>query len=103
MGGFVAALGGSQFQPVPGFGQIDMARLAVQTPQFQLRTAVMRTTGLAQQLETDAPVTRIATIAAKQFAQTALRHDYTLARRLFEQAAGELFGTDAMAQARAVQ
>jgi hypothetical protein len=51
----------------------------------------------------NAPVTGVATIAAQHLPQAALRHHHALARRLFEQAPGQVLDLGFVAQARAVE
>ncbi len=68
-----------------------------------LRATVAGTGGLTQQILTDAPVTGVTALAAHQLTKTALRSHHTLACRLLEQAASEVFGIMTVAQARAVE
>ncbi len=61
------------------------------------------TSSLAQQLLPDATIAGIAAFAAQHAAQTALRLDHPFARRLLEQAPGEMLDLRLGAEARAVE
>src|SRR3990167_4071302 len=82
-------LAGGQFQPVTGLLRLAAARQAEQFAQFKLGTHVAGARRLAQQLQTDTAITRVATVAAEQFPQTALGLHHTLHGGLLEQAAGK--------------
>ena len=71
--------------------------------EFLLRATITSAGGLAQQILTDAPIPSVTALAAHQLTETALRDDDTFTRRLLEQAASEVFGIVAGAQARAVE
>ncbi|VVM74359.1 hypothetical protein PS925_03772 [Pseudomonas fluorescens] len=71
--------------------------------EFLLRATITSAGGLAQQILTDAPIPSVTALAAHQLTETALRGDDTFTRRLLEQAASEVFGIVAGAQARAVE
>ena len=71
--------------------------------EFLLCAPITGAGGLTQQLLTDTPVTGIAALTADQLAETALRSDYTFTGRLLEQAAREVFGAGAVAQARRIE
>ncbi len=70
---------------------------------FPLRATITGTGGLAEQILTDTPVTGVTALAAHQLTEAALRSHHAITRRLFEQAASEVFGIVAGAQARAVE
>ncbi len=71
--------------------------------EFLLRTPVTGTGGLAQQILTDTAIAGIAALAAHQLTETALRNNYAFARRLLEQAPGQVLGIAAVAKTRAVE
>lgn len=71
--------------------------------EFLLRTPVASAGGLAQQLLADASIPGVTALAAHQLAEATLRRDHAVARRLLEQAASEVLGVMAGAQARAVE
>jgi hypothetical protein len=71
--------------------------------EFLPRATIAGTGGLAQQILTDATVPCVTAFAAHQLAETALRNHHAITRRLFEQAASEVFGIVTVAQARAVE
>ncbi len=71
--------------------------------EFLLRATIAGTRGLTQQILTDATVPCVTALAAHQLAETALRNHHAITRRLFEQAASEVFGIVTVAQARAVE
>ena len=71
--------------------------------EFPLRTTVAGAGGLAQQILADSAIPGVAALTAHQLAKATLRHDHAFPGRLLEQAAGEVFGVLAVAQARAVE
>jgi len=71
--------------------------------EFLLRAAVTGAGGLTQQVPSDPAIPGIAALAAHQLAEATLRGDHPFPGRLLEQAAGEVLGILAIAQARAVQ
>ena len=71
--------------------------------EFLLRATITSAGGLAQQILTDAPIPSVTALAAHQLAETALRNHHAITRRLFEQAASEVFCIVTVAQARAVE
>lgn len=71
--------------------------------EFLLRTTVAGAGGLAQQILTDAPIPSVTALAAHQQTETALCSHHAFTRRLFEQAASEMFCIVTVAQARAVE
>lgn len=71
--------------------------------EFPLRATVASAGGLAQQLLADASISGVTTFATHQLTEAALRRDHAFARRLLEQAAREVLGIMAGAQARAVE
>jgi hypothetical protein len=71
--------------------------------EFLLRTTITSAGSLAQQILTDATIPCVAALAAHQLTETALRSHHAITRRLFEQAACEVFGIVTVAQARAVE
>lgn len=71
--------------------------------EFPLCTTVAGAGGLAQQLLANASIPCVTAFAAHQLTEAALRRDHAFARRLFEQAASEMLGVMAGAQARAVE
>ncbi len=70
---------------------------------LQLRPPIPCAGSLTQQLMAYTPVTGVATIAAQHLPQAALRHNHTLARRLLQQAPGQVLDLRVVAQARAVE
>lgn len=71
--------------------------------EFLLRTSVTGAGSLTQQVLADSAIPGIAALAAHQLTETTLRGDHPFPGRLLEQAAGEVLGILAVAQARAVQ
>ncbi len=92
-----------QLQPMPGLLGLKSPRLAIQAAQLQLRAPITGTRCLAQQLDTDAPVAGIAALAAEHLAQSTLRLNHTLTRRLLEQTAGDAFHAGSFSQPRTVE
>lgn len=71
--------------------------------ELQLRAAVTGTSGLTQQLLTDAAIALITAITAEQLAQSALRQHHALQGRLLEQATGKTLDAGRVAEVRIVQ
>lgn len=86
-----------------GLLQLMVARLAIQLAELQLGIHITGASGLAQQLKTHAPITRVAAITAKHLPQSTLRLHHTLQGRLLEQVAGKAFDAGGMPEARIVQ
>ena len=80
-----------------------VTRLAIELAELQLGTHIAGTGGLAQQLKTHAPITRVTAITAEHLPQSALRLHHTLQSRLLEQAASKAFDARGMTESRAVQ
>ena len=80
-----------------------MARLTIETTQFQLGNAVTGSRSLTQQLQTDSAIAGIAAITAENLTKAALRLNHTLACRLLEQTAGNPLYAGGMPQTRAIQ
>jgi hypothetical protein len=102
-GGLVGTLASGQLQPVPGLQRLALTRLAIQTTELQLGAYVTGTRRLTQQLLADTSVTGVATVTAQQLAKATLRCDHALARRLLEQAPGEMLDRGVVPQAGAVE
>ena len=92
-----------QFQPMARLLRFILARLAIQLAKFQLGAHIAGAGGLAQQLKTHAPITRVAAITAKHLSQSTLRLHYTLQSRLLEQMTSKAFDASGMTEARTVQ
>lgn len=71
--------------------------------EFLLRTTVTGTSGLTQQILTDATIPGVTALTAHQLTETALRSHYAFTRRLLEQAPCDVLGIMTVAQARAVE
>ncbi len=80
-----------------------VARLAIQLAKFQLGAHIAGAGGLAQQLKTHAPITRVAAITTKHLPQSTLCLHHALQSRLLEQMTSKAFDARGMTEARTVQ
>ncbi len=92
-----------QFQPMAGLLRFIVARLAIQLAEFQLGAHIAGAGGLAQQLKTHAPITRVAAITAQHLPQPTLRLHHTLQSRLLKQMTSKAFDARGVTEARIVQ
>ena len=96
-------LRGRHFQPVAGLLRLMVARLAIQLAELQLGIHITGASGLAQQLKTHAPITRVAAITAQHLPQPTLRLHHTLQSRLLKQMTSKAFDARGVTEARIVQ
>jgi hypothetical protein len=86
-----------------GLLRFIIARLAIQLTKLQLGAHIACAGGLAQQLKTHAPITRVAAITAKHLSQSTLRLHHTLQSRLLKQMTSKAFDAGGVTEARTVQ
>ena len=92
-----------QLQPMASLLRFTVTRLTIELTKLQLSAHIAGAGGLAQQLKTHAPITRIAAITAEHLPQSTLRLHHTLQSRLLEQATGKAFNARRSAETRTVQ